>query len=121
MGGLDVKSTNKGLGGELLRKSKIEEHDGYLGSFHIPLNPRMITVGQEQTFVYTSPKDIANGPFYLTDGERETKRKDNLVSLANNKDKDKSKAELVADLMEAEVVSSGRGNCHIKDARERLA
>ena len=73
-GGLDVKSMNKGFGGELLRDSKIEEHDGYIGPFHDPLNPRMIAVGQEQTFVYSSPKDIANGPFYLTDGERETKK-----------------------------------------------
>ncbi len=34
--------------------------------------------------------------------ERQTKRKDTLVSLANDKDKDKSKAELVAYLMETE-------------------
>ena len=101
-GGLDVKSMNKGFGGELLRDSKIEEHDGYIGPFHDPLNPRMIAVGQEQTFVYSSPKDIANGPFYLTDGERETKRNNKLVSLANDKDKDKSKGELVADLMQTE-------------------
>ena len=101
-GGLDVKSMNKGFGGELLRDSKIEEHDGYIGPFHDPLNPCMIAVGQEQTFVYSSPKDIANGPFYLTDGERETKRNDKLVSLANDKDKDKSKGELVADLMQTE-------------------
>jgi len=100
--GFDVKSMNKGFDGELLRNSKIEEHDGYLGPFHDPLNPHMIAVGQEQTFVYASPKDIANDPFYLTDAERQTKRKDTLVSLANDKDKDKSKAELVADLMETE-------------------
>jgi hypothetical protein len=78
------------------------EHDGFLGPFHDPLNPRMIAVGQEQTIGYTSPEDIANGPFYLTDVERQTKRKDTLVSLVNDKDEDKSKAELVADLMETE-------------------
>jgi len=100
--GLDVRSMNKGFGGELLRNSKIEEVNGFLGPFHDPLNPRMITVGQEQTFGYTSPNDIAYGPFYLTNAEMETKRKDQLVSLDNDKDKDKSKAELVADLMETE-------------------
>ena len=100
--GLDVRSMNKGFGGEVLRNSKIEEVDGFLGPFHDPLNPRMITVGQEQTFGYTSPNDIAYGPFYLTNAEMETKRKDQLVSLDNDKDKDKSKAELVADLMETE-------------------
>jgi hypothetical protein len=100
--GLDVRSMNKGFGGERLRNSKIEEHDGYLGPFHNPLNPRMIAVGQEQTFCYTSPEDIVNGPFYLTDGERQSKRKDKLVSLINNKEKDKSKAELVIDLMETD-------------------
>jgi hypothetical protein len=62
----------------------------------------MIQVGQEQTFVYSSPNDIIFGPFYLTDEERETKRKDKLVSLNDEKEKDKSKAELVADLMETE-------------------
>jgi hypothetical protein len=62
LGGLDVQSINKGIGVELLRNSKIEEHYGYLGPFHDPLNPQMIAVGQEQTFVYTSPWDIANGP-----------------------------------------------------------
>lgn len=54
---------------------------GFLGPYHNLLNPLMISVGQEQTFVYSSPKDIANGPFYLTDEERETKRNDKLVSI----------------------------------------
>ena len=62
----------------------------------------MIAVGQEQTFGYTSPEDIVNGPFHLTDGERQSKRKDKLVSLISNKEKDKSKAELIADLMETD-------------------
>jgi len=39
--GLDVRSM------KLLRNSKIEEHDGYLGQFHDPLSPRMITGSQE--------------------------------------------------------------------------
>ncbi len=52
--------------------------------------------------MYSSPNDIIFGPFYLTDEERETKRKDKLVSLNDEKEKDKSKAELVADLMETE-------------------
>jgi hypothetical protein len=83
--GLDIKSLNTGFGGEMLRNSIIEEHNGYIGPFHNRLNPHMIAVGQEQTFVYTRPEDIANVPFYLTDGEKETKRKDTLVSLANKR------------------------------------
>ena len=39
--GLDVRSM------KLLRNSKIEEHDGYLGQFHDPLSPCMITGSQE--------------------------------------------------------------------------
>ncbi len=101
-GGLDAKSMNKGFGGELLRNSIIKEQDCYLGPFHNSSNPCMIQVGQEQTFVYSSPNDITFGPFYLTDEERETKRKDKLVSLNDEKEKDKLKAELVSDLMETE-------------------
>jgi hypothetical protein len=62
----------------------------------------MFQVGQEQTFVYSSPNYNTFGPFYLTDEERETKRKDKLMSLNDEKEKDKSKAELVADLMETD-------------------
>jgi hypothetical protein len=58
---------NKGFGGEILRNSRIEEKDGYLGPFHNPSNPRMVSIGHKQTFVYSSPDDIKNGPFYLTD------------------------------------------------------
>ena len=85
-----------------MRNSKIEEQDGYLGLFYNPSNPCMITVGQEQTFAYSSHDDITNGPFYMTIEQRETK-KDKLVSLAGNKAKEKSnKAELVDDLMQTE-------------------
>jgi hypothetical protein len=101
-GGLDTKSMNKGFGGEFSRNSIIKEQDGYLGPFHNPSNPRMIQVGQEQTFVYLSPNDITFSPFYLTYKDWETKRKDKLVSLNDEKEKDKLKAELVADLVEAE-------------------
>ncbi len=38
-GGLDVKKMLKGFGGELLRNTTIESHDGYLGPFHDPSNP----------------------------------------------------------------------------------
>ncbi len=62
----------------------------------------MIKVGQEQTLVYLSPNDITFDSFYLTDEDRETKRKDELMSLNDEKEKDKLKAELVADLMETE-------------------
>ena len=63
-----------GFGGELLRNSKIEEQDGYLDPFYNPLNPGMSTIDQEQTSAYSSHKDIACGPFYLTDEEMEAKK-----------------------------------------------
>jgi hypothetical protein len=91
-GGLDVKSMNKGFGGELLRNSIIKEQDGYLGPFHNLSNPHMIQVGQEQTYVHSSHNDITFCPFNLTDEERDTKRKDKLVSLNNDKEKDRLKA-----------------------------
>jgi hypothetical protein len=48
------------------------------------------------------PQRYCNGPFYLTDEERETTRKDKLMSLNNDKESKKSKAELVDDLMQTE-------------------
>jgi hypothetical protein len=36
----------------------IEEKYGYLGAFHKLSNPRMVSIGHEQTFVYSSPDDI---------------------------------------------------------------
>ena len=51
VGGLDAKNMNKGFGGQILRNSMIEEKDGYLGPFHNPSNPRMVSIGHEQTFV----------------------------------------------------------------------
>ena len=48
------------------------------------------------------PQRYCNGPFYLTDDERETTRKDKLMSLNNDKENKKSKAELVDDLMQTE-------------------
>ncbi len=58
VGGLDAKNMNKGFGGEILRNSTIEEKDSYLVPFHNPSNPRMVLIGHEQTFVYSSPDDI---------------------------------------------------------------
>ncbi len=105
VGGLDAKNTNKGFGGQILRNSMIEEKDGcYLGPFHNPSNPRMVSIGHEQTFMHSSPDDIKNGPFYLTDEKRELTRHDKYVHLDEDKigEKEKSKKELVDELMQTE-------------------
>ena len=95
---------NKGFGGQIFRNSMIEEKDGYLGRFHNPSNPRMVSIGHEQTFVYSSPDDIKNDPFYLTDEKRELPRHGKYVHLDEDKigEKEKSKKELVDELMQTE-------------------
>jgi hypothetical protein len=104
VGGLDATKVNKGFGGEILRNSMIEEKYGYLGAFHKLSNPRMVSIGHEQTFVYSSPDDIKNGPFYLTDEQRELTRHNNYIHLVEDKcgEKEKSKKELVDELMQTE-------------------
>ena len=59
----------------------IEEKDGYLGTFHKLSNSRMVSIGHEQTFVYSSPDDFKNGPFYLTDEQKELTRHDKYIHL----------------------------------------
>ncbi len=91
VGGLDAKNMNTGFGGEILRNSMIEEKDGYLGTFHKLSNSRMVSIGHEQTFVYSSPDDIKNGPFYLTDEQRELTRHDKYIHLDKDKCGEKEK------------------------------
>jgi hypothetical protein len=76
MGGLDAYSMKRGYGGAqpMMRKSKIKEHYGYLGS-----NARILDVGDTQSFVFTSDN---NGPFWMTPQQRELNRNDRLLPPA---------------------------------------
>ena len=105
VGGLNVGNMNKGYGGENMRSTLIERSEGYLGPYHDAANPRMVNVGQMQDLVYGKDADINYGPFYLTMNIRESLRHDTSAELSPDKvsDKEKTKKELVRDIMQTSV------------------
>jgi len=105
VGGLDVGNMNKGYGGENMRSTLIERSEGYLGPYHDATNPRMVNVSQMQDLVYGVDADINCGPFYLALEKRESSRHDTSVELSPDKvsDKEKTKKELVHDIMQTPV------------------
>jgi hypothetical protein len=107
VGGLNVGNMNKGYGGENMRSTLIEKSEGYLGPYHDAANPRMVKVGQMQDLVYGNKADVNYGPFYLAMDIRESSRHDNSVTLSPDKvsDKEKTKKELVHDIMQMLVGS----------------
>ncbi len=96
-----MTSITKGFGGELLRNTKIERCDGYLGPFHDVDNPKMVQVGDEQQMIYSVGAHCYDGPFYLTPEMRDASRKSNEFLLPPEKqgEKDKTKRELVDEMM----------------------
>jgi hypothetical protein len=58
----------------MMRESKINEHDSYLG-----IKARTLEVGDTQSFVFTSDND---GPFWMTPQQRELNRNDCLLPPA---------------------------------------
>ena len=93
VGGLNVTSMTKGFGGELLRNTKIEQSDGYLGPFHDVNNPKMVQVGDEQQMVYSVGAHGDDGHFYLTPEKRDASRKSNEILLPPEKQGEKDKKE----------------------------
>ena len=107
VGGLNVVNMNKGYGGEKMRSTLIKQSEGYLGPYHDAANPRMVKVGQMHDLIYANDVDINYGPFYLAMDIRECSRQDTSVELSPDKvgDKDKTKKELVHDIMQTSVGS----------------
>ena len=107
VGGLNVVNMNKGYGGENMRSTLIEQSEGYLGPYHDAANPRMVKVGQMHDLVYGSDVDINHGPFYLAMDIRSCSRHDTSVALSPDKvgDKEKTKKELVHEIMQTSVGS----------------
>lgn len=104
--GLNVTSMNKGYGGENnMRSTIIEKVEGYLGPYHDINNPLMAQVGQEQKLVYAIDADVNNGPFNLSMQNKSLKLDDTWSDLSPDKvsEKDKTKKELIDDIMRTEV------------------
>lgn len=102
--GLDAKELKKKWhsSSSEIRSTKIKEEEGYVGPYYDAYNPVMVTIGEEQTMMFTSESDKAVGPFWLTIEEREQLRYDREVEIPVNKRKprDKTKAELIAELIQ---------------------
>ena len=106
LGGLDVKQMNRGWGGAILRDTIIEDKDGFLGPYHDASLPWMVKVGDTQSLVYKTEKDLQFGPVELSDEQREARREDDMVDLpkkSKGKPKKKLKAEFIADLLPTDV------------------
>ena len=67
LGGLDVKQMTRGWGGAILRDTIIEDKDSLLGPYHDASLPWMVKVGDAQSFLYKSEKDLQFGPVELSD------------------------------------------------------
>ena len=90
-----------------MRSTLIEQLEGYLGPYHDAANPRMVKVGQMHDLVYGNDVDINHGPFYLAMDIRSCSRHDTSVALSPDKvgDKEKTKKELVHEIMQTSVGS----------------
>ena len=110
VGGLSSSSMNKGWGGEEMRPTMII--DGCLGPYHDQHNPNMVQIGQEQQLVYDKDADISDGPFNLTDDDREKFRYDTAIDLAPDKVgmKNKTRSELIADILDKGYQNDGTLN-----------
>ena len=96
----------RGWGGAKLRDTKIEEKDGFLGPYHDASIPWMVQVGDTQSLVYKTEKDLQFGPVELSDEQRDARRKDDMVELpkkSRGKPKKRLRAELIADLLPTDV------------------
>ena len=100
-GGLSVTSMTKGFGGEMLRNTKIEMHDGYLGPYHDTTNHKMVQVGDEQVLIFSMDTDDEDGPFYLPPEKRRATRYSTKVLLPPEKagEKNRTKNELIDHIM----------------------
>jgi hypothetical protein len=100
-GGLSVTSMTKGFGGEMLRNTQIEQHDGFLGLYHNANNPKMVQVGDEQVLFFPTDTDEEDGPFYLPPEKRRASRFSTEVLLPPGKagEKNRTKNDLVEDIM----------------------
>jgi len=107
VGGLNVVNMNKGYGGENMRSTLNEQSEGYLGPYHDAANPRMVKVGQMHGLVYGNDVDINHGPFYLAMDIRSCLRHETSVALSPDEvgDKEKTKKELVHEIMQTSVGS----------------
>ncbi len=127
VGGLNVTSMTKGFGGELLRNTKIERSDGYLGPFHNINNPKMVQVGDEQQMVYSVGTHGDDGLSYRTPEKREALRNSNKFLLPPEKqgEKDKTKRELVEEMMNTPLgIATGRNalsNMLLQDLQKSAA
>jgi hypothetical protein len=104
--GLNMTLMNRGYGGENdMRSTTIEKAEGYLGLYHDKNNPRMVQVGQEQILAFAKDADINDGPFNLSMQKKYLKADDSWSDLSPDKvsDKDKTKKELIDDIMRTEV------------------
>jgi hypothetical protein len=90
----------KGFGGEMLRNTKIEQHDGYLGPYHDATNPEMVQVRDEKVLFFSMDMDEEDGPFYLPP-IRDAPRGITEVLLPPKKagDKNCTKNDLIDDIM----------------------
>jgi len=113
-GGLDVKDMNVGWGGSAgmnMRSTKIESHNNYLGPFHNPDDPWMVTVGQTLRHIY--PKDgedigddyVPPSPINLSPTEREQEKNDTVVEIPIQKRRERAKYkyELITELMDTDT------------------
>ena len=110
--GLDVTDMNVDWGGSKgmnMRKTKIEQNDGYLGPYHDPDDPWMVKVGQTLLHVY--PKDgdgelgedeyVPPSPVNLTTEQREQYKNDTTIDIPIEKqsERPKRKKELIPELL----------------------
>ena len=117
--GLDVSKMNKSWGGKhVLRSSKIERKEGYLGEYWDPNDPRMVKIGEEQALMWNRANEVARGPFELDSDEelREASRHDRHVPIPEEDQKEvpKTKAELVKDLMATDYGQQQEGETSLK-------
>ena len=88
--GLDGGNMLRGYGGSqaLMHSSEMKEVDGYLGSY-----PRVLEKGDSQSMVFCAADE---GPFWMSQEEKEEKR--NKVFTGESKTRDKRISELLLEL-----------------------
>ena len=98
---------NKGYGGvqPQMRESMIKDHDGYLG-----MHWRTLDVGDIQSFNFLPTDD---GPFWMTEAEREVNRHDRILSSppGHSRMQNKTRSELKAELGPLGILSDRRNFC----------
>jgi hypothetical protein len=111
-----------GGSGPTMRPTLIMKPEGFVGPFYNPSNPAMVTIGCEQSLVFS---DSDFGPFDMSSEEKRKKENDSLQEIPPSKRKATKlkKKELVEMLMATDL---GRGlgmqsllNMRLKDIQEK--